>query len=132
MKRSLTSLGALVTVFWLGACGGDEPPKQTLELARAPYLGVSCPGRPNWIGCDRVGLFIWLKRDVTGLTASIDGRRLPMRMVRGGQPSQQTWEGFLRPAGLINGPLKVRPDRGRNYWLGERPVFGSRPNRRGN
>ena len=32
------------------------------------------------------------------------------------------FEGFLEPAGLIDGPLRVRPDHGRFYWAGRHPV----------
>lgn len=115
---------AVMTSTWLAAWGGGDSPELTVPLARAPYLGVSCDGRPNWIGCDRVGLFVWLNRDVAQLTASIDGREVPMRRVRRGERSEQSWEGFLRPAGLIDGPLRVRPDRGRYYWYGRKPVSG--------
>src|SRR4051812_33605397 len=108
----------LATVGPLAACGGNESPGPAVELARAPFMGVTCDGRPSWIGCDRVGLFVWLKSDVTRLHASIEGRRVAMRRHRGGEPSVQSWEGFLQPAGLIDGPLKVRPDRGRYYWQG--------------
>jgi hypothetical protein len=115
----------VVTILaWLVACDGDEPADLTVPLARAPYMGVACAGRPNWIGCDRVGLFVYLKRDVARLTASIEGRSVSMRRVRGGEASRHDWEGFLRPAGLIDGPLKVRPDRGRYYWFGRTPVSG--------
>ena len=108
----------------LAGCGGDEPAKPTVPLARAPYMGVTCDGRPNWIGCDRVGLYVWLRRHVPNLKASIAGRTVPMRRAQGGPDAPNNWEGFLRPAGLINGPLKVKPDRGRLYWLGRTPVSG--------
>jgi hypothetical protein len=122
----LRALGGMLVVVmtstWPAACGGDESPDLTVPLARAPYMGVTCDGRPNWIGCDRVGLFVYLNRDVARLTASIEGRRVPMRRVRGHEGPGHDWEGFLRPAGLIDGPLKVRPDRGRYYWFGKTPV----------
>jgi hypothetical protein len=124
----LRALGGMLVVVTtstlLAACDSDESPDLTLPLARAPYMGVTCDGRPNWIGCDRVGLFVYLDRHVARLTATIEGRRVPMRRVRGGEGSGHDWEGFLRPAGLIDGPLKVRPDRGRYYWFGKTPVSG--------
>ena len=106
--------------------GGDgvQAPELTVPLARAPYMGVSCDGRPNWIGCDRVGLYVYLTHDVARLTASIEGSGVPMRRARGGEDARHNWEGFLKPAGLIDGPLKVRPDRGRYHWFGRRPVYG--------
>jgi hypothetical protein len=30
--------------------------------------------------------------------------------------------GFLQPAGMLSGPLKVRPDRGRYWWAGAHPT----------
>jgi hypothetical protein len=108
----------------LAGCGGADPAKPTVPLARTPYMGVSCDGRSNWIGCDRVGLYVWLRRHVPDLKASIAGRRVPMRRARSGPDSRNNWEGFLRPAGLIDGPLKVTPDRGRLYWFGRTPVSG--------
>jgi hypothetical protein len=87
-------------------------------------MGVSCDGRSNWIGCDRVGLYVYLTEDVARLTASIEGRRVSMRPARGGEDARHDWEGLLKPAGLIDGPLRVRPDRGRYHWFGRRPVYG--------
>ena len=113
---------ATATVACLAGCGGDESPKPSLPLARTPYMGVTCDGRPNWIGCDRVGLYVWLRRHVPDLKASIAGRTVPMRRAQGGPDARNNWEGFLRPAGLIDGPLKVKPDRGRLYWFGRTPV----------
>jgi hypothetical protein len=136
LLRSLGGMLVVTTSAWLGACGGDESSKLTelskltesskltVPLARAPYLGVSCDGRPNWIGCDRVGLYVYLDRQVARLTASIEGRKVPMHSARGGPDARYNWEGFLRPAGLIDGPLKVKPDRGRYYWFGNTPVSG--------
>jgi hypothetical protein len=103
---------------------GDQSPELTVPLARAPYMGVSCDGRPSWIGCDRVGLYVYLTHDVARLTASIEGRGVRMRPAGGGEDARHDWEGFLKPAGLIDGPLKVRPDRGRYHWFGRRPVYG--------
>lgn len=93
--------------------------------------------RPNVISCDRVGLAVWLKHPTNRLNATINGRAVAMHMPCGNplepyscrsycrdakkdQPCGTFFEGFLRPAGLLNGPLKVRPDRG-NRWLGRNP-----------
>jgi hypothetical protein len=103
---------------------GDQSPELTVPLARAPYVGVSCDGRPNWIGCDRVGLYVYLTHAIARLTASIEGRAVRMRPADGGEDARHDWEGFLKRAGLIDGPLKVRPDRGRYHWFGRRPVYG--------
>ena len=47
-----------------------------------------------------------------------------MTRSQGGPDARNNWEGFLRPAGLIDGALKVKPDRGRLYWFGRTPVSG--------
>ena len=47
-----------------------------------------------------------------------------MRRARGGPDARNNWEGFLRPAGLIDGALRVTPDRGRLYWFARTPVSG--------
>lgn len=118
-------LMAVVTSAGLAGCEGDDDSAElSVPLARAPHMGVVCDGRPNWIGCDRVGLYVYLTRDIARLTATIEGRPLPMRRAQGGEDARHNWEGFLRPAGLIDGPLKVKPDRGRYYWFGRRPMSG--------
>jgi hypothetical protein len=126
--------------------GSDRAPDRPvvapgLALARTPYLGVSCP-RANDIGCDRVGLAVWLRRPAARLTATVAGRRIAMRLpcgagrqlepcarycrdraIRQDQPCGTYFEGFLRPAGLTRGPLQVRPDRA-SRWTGARAPSG--------
>jgi hypothetical protein len=112
------ALGAALVA--LAGCGaGDDEPAPAPELARAPYIGVSCP-KANSIRCDRVGLAIWLKRNPERLNASIEGRSVKLRI---GNRRHDHWEGFLQPAGLIDGPLEVRPDKGRYHWIGDPPVY---------
>jgi hypothetical protein len=36
-----------------------------------------------------------------------------MRSAQGGPDARYNWEGFLRPAALIDGPLKVKPNTAR-------------------
>jgi hypothetical protein len=112
-----------------------------LALQRAPYIGVSCR-TPNSIACDRVGLVIWLRRPVARLTATINGRTVAMGLPCGAaryhetcssycrhvvrdQPCGTHFEGFLRPAGLLDGSLKVKPDRGRYHWIGTHETIGT-------
>jgi hypothetical protein len=137
LLRLLEGVLIATTSAWLAACTGDGSSKSTVPLApgdgsskltvplaRDPYIGVSCVGRPNWIACDRVGLYVYLERQVAHLRASVEGREVPMHPARGGPDARHNWEGFLHPAGLIDGPLKVKPERGRYYWFGKPPVFG--------
>lgn len=108
-----------------------------LALERKPYIGVSCK-RPNDFACDRVGLAVWLRPPAAAqLVATISGRRVALQLpcarstngrpcatfcrepeVRRSQPCGTYFEGFLRPAGLMEGPLKVKPDRGHARWIG--------------
>jgi len=115
-------------------------PTARLALKREPYIGVSCR-RPNSIACDRVGLAIWLHRPAARVTATINGRTVALglpcgsakyhetcssycREVGHDQPCGTYFEGSLRPAGLLDGPLKVKPDRGRYHWIGEHETVG--------
>ncbi|MEA2364182.1 MAG: hypothetical protein QOD71_3327 [Thermoleophilaceae bacterium] len=93
-------------------------------------MGVACP-QPSSIRCDRVGLAVWLPKRAGRLEASIAGRALTLRwrasvdaaaygITKYGRVDY--YEGFLQPAGLIDGPLRVRPERGRYHWTGRHPV----------
>lgn len=97
---------------WRGGRGGP--------LAREPELGVACP-HANSLACDRVGLGVWLKAPAAGVSATIAGT--PLRLHAGGLGGRgpKYWEGYLTPAGLLSGALKVTPDRGRYFWRGTRP-----------
>ena len=96
---------------------GVAPARASRVLSRAPYVGVSCR-RANSIACNRVGVAVWLKRPAVGVTATIEGRRLRLRPPRS---REGWWEGFLQPAGMLDGALRVTPDRGRYYWQGTHP-----------
>ena len=106
----------------LAGCGSpaaDTAPRDERLLSRAPYLGVACP-EANSIACDRVGLAVWLRHAATSVTATINGRALRLRA---GRPDGRgAWYlGYLQPAGMLDGPLKVTPDRGRYSWQGRHP-----------
>lgn len=91
-------------------------------LRGAPYMGVACP-QPNSIACDRVGLGLRLRQPAERVTATIAGQRLTLRPGDNPQNPRSSWQGFLQPAGLLDGPLTVTPDRGRYFWRGEHPVY---------
>jgi hypothetical protein len=93
-------------------------------LRRPPYLGVSCPV-PNSIACDRVGIDLELRRPAETVHATIAGRRVVLQSRRAGPGLRTHWQGFLQPAGLLDGALRVTPDRGRHHWIGTRPVTAS-------
>jgi hypothetical protein len=87
--RALEALLIVTVSAWLAACAGDRSSQLTVPLARDPYPGVSCHGRSNWIGCDRVVLYVYLNRRVAHLRASIEGREVPMQPA-GGAPTHAT------------------------------------------
>jgi hypothetical protein len=99
----------------------------SLSLRLPPYLGVACPG-PNSLACDRVGLAVWLVRPAARVTASVAGLPVHMRIPAGFRPTPYLgprggyWEGFLQPAGLKAGPLRVQPEGGPLTWYGRPPV----------
>jgi hypothetical protein len=123
-RRSLTLVA--LAAAGVGACGSRaaDPPAPAVAhgerlLSREPYLGVACP-EANSIACDRVGLAVWLKHRAAHVTAAVDGRSLRLRAAR--SDGRGAWyEGYLQPAGLLDGPLKVTPDRGRYHWAGAHP-----------
>ena len=96
------------------------------RLLSRTYMGVACH-RPNWFGCDRLGLTVWLRAPARAIYASIAGGR-PIRLAdplwsgpaRGGL--RRRFAGFLQPAGLVRGPLRIRPGDGSRYWSGEPAV----------
>jgi hypothetical protein len=127
---------AAVALVALSSCGESEPqhspaaPHRTGLAVWRVYMGVSC-GKPNSIRCDRVGLAVWLPRRARRLEASIGGRPLELRWGRTDDATDygatkhrrvQYYEGFLQPAGLIDGPLRIHPDGGRYHWTGRVPV----------
>jgi hypothetical protein len=110
----------------IGGCGGDgvgqpslrDDKERSLVFKLRPYMGVACR-TPNSIRCDRVGLAVRLADRAERLTATIAGRAVVMKQTSPFNESGQGWEGFLRPAGLLDGPLRVRPDSGRYRWHGQ-------------
>jgi hypothetical protein len=88
-------------------------------------MGVACHV-PNSIACDRVGLGVWLRRPAIAVSATIAGSALNLNdpawsgPLRNGRRTM--FAGFLQPAGLLDGALRVRLDRGRYYWIGSHEV----------
>jgi hypothetical protein len=110
-----------------GAPARTEVPAREV-LSRSPYLGVSCR-TPNSFACDRVGLAVWLREPAVKVDAEIAGQRLQLDdpewsgAAKEGQRAE--FAGFLQPAGLIDGPLRVTADDGPDRWIGRKPVSAS-------
>jgi hypothetical protein len=111
------------TVTRVPAKSTDQPARRL--LSKSPYMGVAC-GKPNSIACDRVGLAVWLRKPARSVLATIAGRRFELSDphwsggARNGQ--RRMFAGFLQPAGLVDGPLKVQVENGRSRWTGAKPV----------
>ena len=123
---------ALAAAATLAGCGGETVAagaslERPLELERdrkgrerPPYMGVSCAA-PNSVGCDRIGLAVWLERPAERMTATIAGRRLELRSPGEFVTGRGTgWEGYLQPAGLGKPPFEVVTRAG--SWEGDPPV----------
>jgi hypothetical protein len=129
-RRRTGAIGAVIgaavvgTLLWALLDGGSRPlvyeatqhiptVDAAAVLAEEPYMGVSCP-IPNSVTCDRVGLGIELRTRAETGTATIDGRPLTLNNRAwsdapvGGKHKRLA--GFLQPAGLKNGPLKITTD----------------------
>src|SRR3954453_23491694 len=82
------------------ATGGPQP---------QPVYGRLVP--PNSFACDRVGLAVWLREPAVKVDAEIAGQRLQLDDPEWSGPAKEgqraEFAGFLQPAGLIDGPLKV-------------------------
>jgi hypothetical protein len=130
-RRRRTGVAAVLAIAGVGAlivARGDDGrapaqrPAAPRAVAVAPgtvvartYMGVSCH-RANWIGCDRVGLAVWLKRPARTVTGTIAGRPLRLGDKQWSVPSRRMYAGFLQPAGMRD-RLHVRPD-AQGYWDG--------------
>ena len=129
MGRPSFGLAALLGL--LAGCGGGgaaPPPRHAapdVVLARAPYLGVACRV-PNAFSCDRVGLAVWVRRPARSVRARVAGRAVQLDDRAWSGPNQggprRMFAGFLRPAGLLDGPLRITADDGPARWIGRRPV----------
>ena|SRR5215217_2125237 len=93
-----------------------QPVRAEALFVKRPQLGVACRV-PNSIRCDRVGFAVWLRRPVDAVDAAIAGRRFALRYQQA-PTRERMYMGFLRPAGLADGPLRV-PFGAGGKWYGE-------------
>lgn len=124
----------LLAVAGVAGCGDErvasraasEPARLELKREsngreRPPYMGVTCR-RPNSVRCDEIGLAVWLEKPAERLSARIAGAPLELRSPGEFVLGKGTgWEGYLHPAGLDDGPLRVSATSG-GHWEGDPPV----------
>jgi hypothetical protein len=140
-RRTLCALILLLLVVavWANGLGGGHAAHHPQAFAPIPrpslvsplssneamlseaYLGVSCPGQPNSIACDRVGLAVKLRRPAVAVRATIGpdtfelhgcGEILPCR-----RRTSLEFAGFLQRPGLFSGLLRVQPKE-HDMWYG--------------
>ena len=89
-------------------------------FAQDPDLGVACH-IPSWIGCDRVGLAVWLRRPALAVSATIAGSPLRLNDPGWSGPMHNgrrtMFAGFLQPAGITT-RLHVKPYGKTQTWIG--------------
>jgi hypothetical protein len=106
---------------------GPEVPQGPTPRAAAvtcgrPFMGVACRS-PGSVACDRVAVYVSSSLFAESVRVTIAGRRLELPRKTGlGPDGRGTFEGFLQPAGLRNGRLRVRTAPGTARWIGEPPV----------
>jgi hypothetical protein len=99
-------------------------------LIREIYIGVACPNA-NRLRCDRVGVAIRLRdHGARRLRAWVASRAVKMRPVESGEEARprephRYWEGYLQPAGLVDGPLRSLAQSGTFRWEGRPSVAAS-------
>jgi hypothetical protein len=129
-RRRRVGVGALVAAAAAGAWavgrGGDERAAPVvlprLNFRAPPGMGVACPGAPNSIACDRVAIAVQLRHvGPSVIRATVGGRTAVLRP----QDGAPFYLGYLQPAGLIDGALKVVPDHGPMHWWGDHPKFAT-------
>jgi hypothetical protein len=76
------------------------------------------------MACDRVGVAVWLSRPAARLRVSVAGR--PVRMRADAICSlaeircNTYFIGYLKPAGLLRGPRRIKAGGSNDYWAGSR------------
>lgn len=101
---------------------GKAPPYASSTCGPPIGMGVACR-RPNSIACDRVAVSVSAGLYVEAVRVTVAGR--PLRLPRArhrGRDGASIFEGFLQPAGLRSGPLRVETEPGTDRWLGDPPV----------
>lgn len=104
----------------VGPLAGLTPKDGSRLQFKNVYMGVSCQGRGNYVGCDRVCLFALIRHgDPDYVLATFAGRKARLERI-GRKPS--AYETCVRRKGLLHdGPLAVRADE-EEHWFGSPPV----------
>jgi hypothetical protein len=91
-----------------------------LPVAALPFLGVAC-GRPDWIGCSRLGVGASVSGRAALVVARVAGTLVTLSPPD--TPAGTGWLGYLQSADYRHGPLEVRVRRGATHWYGSPEVW---------
>jgi hypothetical protein len=125
---AVPAVAATIVAAMLAAGGparrAPAPPREIAVPARAalpvpPFLGVACL-TPNSIACDRVGVYVKLRRPAVSVRAELNGYFVPLGDPSWSPPAhngyRKAFAGFLAPAGLRQMiPKAARPH---DRWTG--------------
>jgi len=123
---TLEEVGRQGRVLAEARLGPERPegvaPRSASVACEPPFMGVACR-RPNSVACDRVAVYVSSSLFAEAVRVTVAGRRLSLPRRTGvGPDGRGTFEGFLQPAGLRTGRLRVRTAPGTDRWIGEPPV----------
>lgn len=115
---------------WLEGAQAQTADIRGPALIREVYIGVACP-KSNSIRCDRVGVAIRLRdRGARSLRVWVADREVKMHPINSNEELEPRrghlyWQGYLQPAGLLDGPLRSLAESGRFRWEGRPAVAAS-------
>lgn len=92
---------------------------QKLPASALPFVGVAC-GRPDWIGCRRLGVGAAVSPKAILVVARIAGRLVTL--VAPGRGATE-WLGYLNNADYRRGPLAVKSHPRGWHWYGTPEVW---------
>lgn len=106
----------------IASAAGNQLPADTgeSELAGAPLVGLGCD-EPNSIACDRLGVQVRLRHSAARVMVRLGSGQAQLSPDDGSGPGSRSYTGRVSHAGIVHGPLRIQPDRGRSYWAGGHP-----------
>jgi hypothetical protein len=104
----------------LAGCPRPRPGSRPLPAPSLPFLGVAC-GRPDWIGCGRIGIGVTTATPARLVVVEIAGRVVALSAPAPPQ-TPTVWQGYLLGVSLRHGPLRIPVSARQDYWYGSPEV----------
>jgi hypothetical protein len=99
--------------------GCPTHPGPRLPASALPFLGVAC-GRPDWIGCQRLGIAATVNPSATMVVVRVAGRLVTLSPP---DPGATAWLGYLDTADYHHGPLAIPIPITSTHWVGTPVVW---------